>query len=106
MRNAIARTLVRVLERLLPARGVHAASPEPAEIRANPWARPWTTPLPAHVIERHTPLRGEDIRLVRPYAPLDETLRLCVSALPRRPRRRLHYAPRGVPISVPAGATA
>ncbi|MGW4030927.1 hypothetical protein ACWEFL_16665 [Streptomyces sp. NPDC004838] len=45
---------------------------------------PWTTPLPAHVLERLVPLRGEDIPLVRPYAPLDDTLRLRAVQQPRR----------------------
>ncbi|WP_445394991.1 hypothetical protein ACSMX9_17270 [Streptomyces sp. LE64] len=52
----------------------------------DPWSRPWTTPVPAHVRARHAPLRGEDIALVRPYVRLaattvattsdDDTLRL------------------------------
>ncbi|WP_186768199.1 hypothetical protein [Streptomyces qinzhouensis] len=37
---------------------------------------PWTTPTPAHVLERQRPFNGEDIPLARPYAPLDTTLQL------------------------------
>lgn len=72
MRDAIARALSWALHVLLPARGRHAARPEPTHpdpvpTPLSPWDRPWTTPTPSHIIERHTPLRGEDLALVRPY---------------------------------------
>ncbi|MFI6287966.1 hypothetical protein ACIBCM_25000 [Streptomyces sp. NPDC051018] len=90
MRTLITRALLWALERVLPERAdVLPASPEPDDL----WARPWTTPTPHHVRERHTPLRGEDTLLVRPYAPLDDTLRLTAV----RPRRVLFYAAGGLP---------
>ncbi|MEU0986359.1 hypothetical protein [Streptomyces sp. NPDC005953] len=64
----------------------------------DPWTQPWATPTPVHVIERHCPLRGEDSRLVRPYAPADDTLEL----RPIRPRRRLLYAAMGLDLPVTA----
>lgn len=36
------------------------------------WGAAWTTPTPAHVRERHAPLRGEDVALVRPYVIAEE----------------------------------
>lgn len=90
MRDLIARALLRVLRILLPAHGRHSATasrprsaPEPAP--ASPWSSPWPTPTPAHVIQRHTPLRGEDIALARPYVPADEdTLNLRLVQRERR----------------------
>ncbi|MGW6457129.1 hypothetical protein ACWF94_14610 [Streptomyces sp. NPDC055078] len=100
MRDVIARVLLWALERVLPAEeksvGRHRHAPPPAapvEWWADPWTEPWTTPTPAHVIERHAPLRGEDSRLVRPYALLDDTLRL--RTVRRRPRN-LVYAVGGI----------
>ncbi|MCM2393301.1 hypothetical protein [Streptomyces albipurpureus] len=63
---------------------------------SDPWAQPWATPTPVHVIERHCPLRGEDSRLVRPYAPADDTLELRQV----RPRRRLLYAAMGLDLPI------
>ncbi|MFJ6573132.1 hypothetical protein ACIQNU_37560 [Streptomyces sp. NPDC091292] len=51
MRDAIARTLVRVLSVLIPrppgrhsAEYLAAQTPEPALTPASPWSRPWTAP--------------------------------------------------------------
>ncbi|MFL4905003.1 hypothetical protein ACJ6WF_17880 [Streptomyces sp. MMS24-I2-30] len=33
----------------------------------SPRAYAWSTPIPDHVRARHAPLRGEEVRLVRPY---------------------------------------
>ncbi|MGW4033364.1 hypothetical protein ACWEFL_29395 [Streptomyces sp. NPDC004838] len=89
MRTLISHVLMWALERVLPAHGRHSDTdgPRPPE----PWERAWTTPVPRHVTERHTPLRGEDTHLVRPYAPLDDTLRLRI-----RRKRALLYAPHGL----------
>ncbi|MGW4032847.1 hypothetical protein ACWEFL_26690 [Streptomyces sp. NPDC004838] len=62
----------------------------------------WTTPVPWHVSERHTPLRGEDTHLVRPYAPLDDTLRL--RTVRPRPRRILVHMARGLDLAALPGA--
>lgn len=72
MSDVIARALLWVLRVLLPARGRHAAGLEASRRQAepvplSPWAVPWTTPTPPHIVERYTPLRGEDLALVRPY---------------------------------------
>jgi hypothetical protein len=70
MRKTLARVLARLPFRgLRPFRRPRTPTPvAPAVIRdAGPWSRPWPTPVPPHVIERHTPLRGEDLDLVRPY---------------------------------------
>lgn len=75
MRDSIARALVRMLALFIPSvrrpePGRHTAAylaDQPAPADPGPWGIPWTTPTPAHVIERHTPLRGEDVQLVRPY---------------------------------------
>ncbi|KOT56182.1 hypothetical protein ADK43_23950 [Streptomyces rimosus subsp. rimosus] len=84
MRDLIARALVRVFALFIPSArrpepGRHSAAylaDQPAPAESGPWGTPWTTPTPAHVIERHTPLRGEDVPLVRPYvggSPKTET---------------------------------
>ncbi|WP_329020784.1 hypothetical protein [Streptomyces sp. NBC_00690] len=88
MRNAIRHALTRMLNRLLPARGRHCAHPPRPPVQpAGPWAKPWPTAVPAHVVERHTPLRGEDLPAARPYAPR------------HRPSRALHYASHGLSIT-------
>ncbi|MGW4201720.1 hypothetical protein [Streptomyces sp. NPDC004726] len=90
MRAWIACALKWALERALPGEGRRRVVPR--TVAGGAWARPWSTPVPGHVRERRTPLRGEDSRLVRPYAPLDDTLRL----RPVRPRRVLVYAATGL----------
>lgn len=78
MRDSIARLLAWVLSVLtLDRPGRHSVEFLPeldTPTITSSWARPWTTPTPQHVIERHTPLRGEDIALVRPYV-LTENMR-------------------------------
>lgn len=50
-----------------------AAQPPPLPLSPpSPWGAAWTTPTPAHVRERHAPLRGEDVALVRPYVVAEE----------------------------------
>ncbi|MEU5402737.1 hypothetical protein ABZ348_25950 [Streptomyces sp. NPDC005963] len=89
MRDAIRHALPWLLDCLLPAWGRHGcrsirlSTGSPVE-PVSPWARPWPTAVPAHVIERHTPLRGEDLPAARPYAPR------------HRPSRTLHYATHGL----------
>ncbi|MFI6288437.1 hypothetical protein ACIBCM_27445 [Streptomyces sp. NPDC051018] len=94
MRDAVRHALVRALELVLPSRGRHRAAEAPdagpAGVPVGLWERPWPTPTPVHVIERHAPLRGEDVRLTRPYCLLDRTLRL--KAVVRRPRRLVYVA--------------
>ncbi len=75
MRDSIARICGWVLSLLIPSTrrpkpGRHTAAylaDQPTPATPGPWGTPWTTPTPAHVIQRHTPLRGEDVPLVRPY---------------------------------------
>ncbi|MFE5901120.1 hypothetical protein ACFQ67_27400 [Streptomyces sp. NPDC056488] len=57
-------------------------APEPAPV--DPWSRPWSTPTPEHVEARHTPQRGEDVGLVRPYVLADDTLDLGIICERRR----------------------
>ncbi|MFD4372751.1 hypothetical protein [Streptomyces sp. NPDC058486] len=59
--------------------GRHSAAyraPETLPTLAVPRATPWPAPTPQHVTARHTPLRGEDTPLVRPYVLAENTLRL------------------------------
>ncbi|MEU0986075.1 hypothetical protein [Streptomyces sp. NPDC005953] len=76
MRAAIVRVLLWALSRLLPAEDDAVPpptfTPEPAPVPAR-W---WSTPTPAHVVERQRTLRGEDCRTVRPYVVAEETLQL------------------------------
>ncbi|MFB7499146.1 hypothetical protein ACFC09_31420 [Streptomyces sp. NPDC056161] len=44
---------------------VPEATPRPAG--RSPRVYAWSTPIPDHVRARHAPLRGEEVRLVRPY---------------------------------------
>ncbi|MER6052946.1 hypothetical protein ABT168_36850 [Streptomyces sp. NPDC001793] len=85
MRDAIARALYWVLALLpgthRPEPGRHTAAfltdqpaPEPAPV--SPWSKPWTTPTPQHVIERHTPLLGGESHPIRPYVLTETTLAL------------------------------
>ncbi|MEU7238464.1 hypothetical protein AB0A82_41710, partial [Streptomyces chrestomyceticus] len=75
MRDLTARALAWVLALFIPSArrpesGRHTAAylaDQPAPADPGPWGAPWTTPTPAHIIERHTPLCGEDVPLVRPY---------------------------------------
>jgi hypothetical protein len=93
--RAPVKLLTRALDRLLPGTGRNRRPRGPAPAPVNPWAQPWTTPVPPHIIERHTPLRGEDIDLVRPYARLENR-----GVRPAR-RKVLVYAVRGVPLALP-----
>ncbi|MFI1018079.1 hypothetical protein [Streptomyces sp. NPDC020965] len=86
-----------MLELLLPAQGRHSGRFPAVPLPVSPWALPWTTPIPQHIIDRHTPLRGEDCAFIRPYALLDDTIRL----RPVRPRRILIHAPTGLNLRVP-----
>ncbi|MFI1012805.1 hypothetical protein [Streptomyces sp. NPDC020965] len=104
MRQAIQRALLRVLESLFPAQGRHSGRFPPVPLPVNPWALPWTTPTPQHIIDRHTPLRGEDCAFIRPYAPLDDTIRLR-PVRTTRPRRVLIHAPTGLNLRVPPAPT-
>lgn len=85
MRDAIARALTWALALLpwthRPKPGRHTAAslidqptPEPAPV--SPWSKPWTTPTPQHVIERHTPISGEESHPIRPYVSTEITLNL------------------------------
>lgn len=85
-------TLVLVALRAMTPRrpGRHSAdflaeppTPEPAT-PVDPWSRPWSTPTPEHVEARHTPQRGEDVGLVRPYVLADDTLNLGIICERRR----------------------
>ncbi|MFE4610025.1 hypothetical protein ACFRK5_17000 [Streptomyces niveus] len=81
MRDLIARALTWMLRLLLPAQGRHSATatpptPEPAHV--NPWDTPWPTPTPKRVDDLYAPLDGEEIRLVRPYALTEFTMKLGV----------------------------
>ncbi|MFE6225741.1 hypothetical protein [Streptomyces sp. NPDC057854] len=61
--------------------GRHSAAycaPETLPTLAVPRAAPWPTLTPEHVATRHTPLRGEDTALIRPYVRVDDTLELRV----------------------------
>jgi hypothetical protein len=83
MPKLIAQLLRCVLRVALPAHGRRRAAPPPSLPPVIIWAQPWHSPTPAHVLERTAPLRGEDVSLVRPYAPLDDTLILrAVAPLP------------------------
>lgn len=66
MRTLIDRVLMWVLGRVLPAHGHHRTAAGTVPAPADPWIRSWTTPVPRHDVERHTPLCGEDTGLVRP----------------------------------------
>lgn len=101
MRDLIARALLWVLRILLPAHGRHSTTapqphptPDPAPV--SPWSSPWSTPTPAHVIERHTPLRGEDIALVRPYVPTGDYDTLNLRLVQRERRTAAVLATLGV----------
>ncbi|WP_282697905.1 hypothetical protein [Streptomyces sp. CC208A] len=78
MRDLIARALVWALSVLVPHRpGRHSAAflaERPETPLVDPWLKPWSTPTPAHVRALYSPLRGEDVALVRPYCRLDDTL--------------------------------
>ncbi|UJB43627.1 hypothetical protein [Streptomyces sp. A1-5] len=83
MRDAIARALYWVLALLPWTRrpGRHtaehlAAQPTPEPAPVSPWSKPWTTPTPQHVIERHTPIPGEESHPIRPYVLTEITLNL------------------------------
>ncbi len=70
---------VRTRIRLIAAPGTGSRSkkrPRPVQEPVSPWSRPWTTPTPKHVTERHTPLHGEEVALARPYVLTEETLQL------------------------------
>ncbi|WP_073762587.1 hypothetical protein [Streptomyces sp. CB02923] len=72
MRDSIARALAWVLALLVPSArrlkpGRHSAAYLANQAAPGAWETPCPAPTPPHVIERHTPLRGEDVRLVRPY---------------------------------------
>ncbi|MFE6031600.1 hypothetical protein [Streptomyces niveus] len=108
MRDAIARTLVRVLSVLIPrGPGRHSAghltrqTMKPTEPRpVSPWGKPWSTPTPEHIKTLYTPLRGEDIALARPYVTAETTMALGVI---RERRRAAELATMGVdyPYSYP-----
>ncbi len=53
-------------------------APETLPTLTGPRMKPWPTPTPEHVRERHLPLRGEDTALIRPYALAADTLNLGV----------------------------
>ncbi|AZK94896.1 MULTISPECIES: hypothetical protein [Streptomyces] len=76
MPKHIVQLIHRALKTLFPAHGRHRQTPAPTRMPLTLWMTPWTTPTPAHVLERQRPFNGEDIPLVRPYAPLDTTLQL------------------------------
>ncbi|MFF0445579.1 hypothetical protein ACFYT4_04005 [Streptomyces sp. NPDC004609] len=92
MRDAVRRALVQALNLVLPSRGRHRSAadrgpvPTPGPRPVGLWGQPWPTPTPAHVVERHTPLRGEDVRLVRPYvSPARHPPHRTVARRPRKP---------------------
>lgn len=106
MRDVIALALAYVLRLVLPSRGRHAAAPVPApepapeSARVSPWDRPWPTPTPEHIKTLHTPLRGDDVALTRPYVTAETTMALGVI---RERRRAAELATMGVdyPYSYP-----
>ncbi|RSS53175.1 hypothetical protein [Streptomyces sp. WAC01280] len=80
MRDCISRALSWVLSVLAPRRpGRHSAAflddqAEPTPVAS--WTKPWPTPTPEHVRALYTPLRGEEVSLIRPYCRMDDTLEL------------------------------
>lgn len=78
MHHLIVRALCAVLSAVLPSRGRHRASATPThapfKVTSAPIAAPAApTPTPVPPVARRapeTPLRGEDIGLVRPYVTL------------------------------------
>ncbi|MGW6389505.1 hypothetical protein ACWFR1_03160 [Streptomyces sp. NPDC055103] len=88
MRDAIARTLSWVLSVLAPRRpGRHSAAfldDQAERLPVAPWTKPWPTPTPEHVRALYTPLRGEDVSLIRPYCRMDDTMELRVVCERRR----------------------
>lgn len=82
MRDRIAHALTYLLRLVLPGKGRHSAPdagtpvPSASEPAPNPWARPWPTATPKHVIDRHAPLRGEDLSCARPYVGIDTPMKL------------------------------
>ncbi|MEW2034929.1 hypothetical protein AB0901_31060 [Streptomyces roseifaciens] len=90
---------------MTPPPGRHSAryyqTDAPAPAPVDPWSQPWTTPTPAHIIERHTPLRGEDVALARPYVLAEETLELRTVQHERRNVLRLALDGIDAPYSYP-----
>ncbi|ALO07990.1 hypothetical protein AQF52_2395 [Streptomyces venezuelae] len=58
--------------------------PVPVAIPVAPWTKPRPTPTPEHVRGLFTPLRGEEVPLIRPYCRMDDTWELHVVCERRR----------------------
>ncbi|MDT3395604.1 hypothetical protein RKE29_02880 [Streptomyces sp. B1866] len=50
-----------------PSAGQRTTPTRPGPAPVSVWATPWPTPVPAHVLDRHRTVSGDDVSLVRPY---------------------------------------
>lgn len=101
MRDVIRRAVVRVLDLLDRTQRRHGI-PRTQRIQAElgVWAKPWPTPTPEHVLERHSPFCGDDLPLAKRYVRLDAPT-MPLQVVRARTYKTLVIAPRGVHLGNP-----